>query len=239
MTELFCDGASVRPESETNAVSGARKRVYQVAAQLPTKVELMGANQLSERPRLKFGYKLVDEMLAGGLQLGRVSEWGMPVATGVRQLFVELLRRASLQVGERPLLWVLGWPGIEVFAANWTRLGVDLTRVLFARSFQPLKELRDVFLEPVFRLIILDTPKPLSRQDFAFLSHQAAKFSFHVAIFQSCLLSPEKGNVWAKVRVNVHSDLLRGLRLEAVRGGGAIQTCFVDCFSSHCLSESS
>src|SRR5690606_35424048 len=115
-------------------------------------------------------FKELDEFLEGGLPVGRVSEWGMPLGQGGRSLLISWLARLK----DQPLiLWCSSHKQMQVYPPAWVSRGVALERVRFAVSAKPLAELRPVFMEPLFPIIILDCPRGFTEDDCAFLARRA------------------------------------------------------------------
>lgn len=209
-----------QPKQKKTSKARVKERIKDVLSSAPSsKVSL--AETFSTQRYLSTGHRQLDTLLKGGLEIGKVSEWGMPIGHSSRYLFVDLIRRISLDHSQSPVLWALGQPGIKAFASTWSAFGVDLSRVLFSNTFKPVDDLREMFLEPAFSFILLDSPKTLSKEEFAFMSKQASKFSFHVCILQNYFLSQKIGNIWTKTRVNCSkAAMLPGeLEIEILRGG--------------------
>jgi hypothetical protein len=100
-----------------------------------------------------------------------------------------------------------------VYPPAWQALGVDLSKLYFARSKQPCVELKPLFLEALFSVIILDHAT-LKTADFAFLASRARYNQQVIFIIQNRKLQQAKASV--KVRMNSyyqhgkhHIDLLK------------------------------
>jgi len=174
----------------------------------------------SDPTRFFSGNSALDEFLEGGLASGAVSEWGMPAGQGAREIVLSIVGRVT--AAEMLVLWVNGQDGLEVYPPAWSARGVDLRFIRFATAKKPIELLKPVFLEPLFRLVVLDSPKNLSGEEWAFMARQARAMEVHVMVLQNFFLSGRRGNIWARLRVNCRqrSNGVRGdgWQLEAVRG---------------------
>jgi len=174
----------------------------------------------SDPTRFFSGNSALDEFLEGGLASGAVSEWGMPAGHGAREIVLSIVGRVT--AAEMLVLWVNGQDGLEVYPPAWSARGVDLRFIRFATAKKPIELLKPVFLEPLFRLVVLDSPKNLSGEEWAFMARQARAMEVHVMVLQNFFLSGRRGNIWARLRVNCRqrSNGVRGdgWHLEAVRG---------------------
>lgn len=182
------------------------------------KTKLSSASKLKSGEFVSTGHPYLDEVLGGGLELGSVSEWGMPLGQNSRAILLDVIKKISNDITARPILWSLGQPGSVPFASSFKSFGVELQRVFFAKTFRPIEDLREAFLEPVFSLVILDCPKSFSREDYAFISKQAVKMNCHVCILQPYLLNEGAGNVWARKRLNCIGMENGSLGIQVVRG---------------------
>ena len=93
----------------------------------------------------------------------------MPLGTGGREVILAFLAQATNQLAPCWCLWVHSQPQMEVYAPAWLARGVNLSRICFAHTKNPVSSLKPVFLDSFFRVIILDMPSGLSREDEAFL----------------------------------------------------------------------
>ena len=155
---------------------------------------------------LSSGHPLLDEFLDGGLRWGELSEWGMPWGQSLRDVILWFLIRAQ-QAEPCWILWIYGQPDISINPLAWQARGLDLNWIRFARAQQPLHELKPVFLSPFFCIIVIDAPQRLADDDCAFLARQARRQQQMLIILRPHALSPGRGNVWAKMRVNCWHDL--------------------------------
>jgi hypothetical protein len=172
----------------------------------------MRASQLPQgrggslQPPLPSRLPLLDSFLGGGLGWGELSEWGLPWGCGLRDLILPFLVSAQ---GEEPpawILWVYGQKDICVNPLAWHARGVQLERLRFACSTRPLIELKPLFLSGFFRLIVLDGVPRLMDEDYAFLARQARRLQQHILVLHPYTLTRERGNVWARLRINCARD---------------------------------
>lgn len=174
---------------------------------------------------IQSGISGLDELLGGGLATGGLSEWGMPIGQGSREVILRFIDHSTN--AQRQVLWVNGQEDLTIYPTAWSARGVNLRRLRFVDTDKPLDCLKPVFLEPSFDLVVLDAPKRLGHDDWAFLSRQARLLQMHVMVLQNFFLSPKRGNVWARIRVNCTASSRRdseavpfsGWQLKVLRGG--------------------
>lgn len=171
------------------------------------------AIQLADRPgTLPSSISLVNQTLDGGLKWGELSEWGSPWGCGGREVLISFLSKLnkSHQSQANWCLWVQGQEGeAHVYPPAWEAKGVDLKYIRFTKSLKPVKDLNPIFMSSFFKVIVIDAPQDLSMEDCQFLSRQARRHKQSIIVVRNYFLSPKKGNVWAKLRVNCWHDYLR------------------------------
>lgn len=149
---------------------------------------------------LKSHHLLINQALQGGFRAGSLVEWGLP--PGKRGYEVLL----SFLTSETPLsLWVYEG-SLKIYPPAWIARGVRLNRIHFAKSKEPLRELRPALTEPLFGLLVLDQPTGLRREDFAFLQKQARLIRQTLFITRPYLLSHQNGNPMVRYRLNAWYD---------------------------------
>jgi hypothetical protein len=177
---------------------------------------------ISELNKLASGVKALDDYLLGGLPYGAMSEWGCPLGRGGREVIRAFVAAATHTADDQHLvLWVSDKrSGVVAYPPSWFARGVNLTRTYFTACEKPVTQLKPVFFSPLFKVIVLDAPKDLSRDDLAFLARQARSNSQIIIVIRSYLLSGERGNVWAKFRLNCwqSSSVANSFTMVAVRG---------------------
>lgn len=216
-----------------------------------SELSAMGVRPASGKPsalKMASGIRVLDDFLEGGLPRGAVTEWGSPLGRGGRDVLLAWLARATsgscgknghpapLEADADPAwaLWVYGRSQLMAYPPAWLARGVALERLRFASSPAPLSELRPVFLEPFFRMIVLDAPRTFSDEDCAFVARQARAHGQVVVLIRDGFLgdgggNASRGNVWAKLRVNCWYDpAAEQYRLRVIRGLSPRQVALSD-----------
>jgi hypothetical protein len=117
------------------------------------------------------------------------------------------------------ILWVYGKPELTIYPPAWQARGLPIERMRFACSQAPLEDLRPVFLEPLFKIIVLDTPMNFSDEDCAFVVRQARQNNQLVIVIRDFFLGIRSSNVWSKIRLNCWFDSsTQKYNLRVVRG---------------------
>ena len=126
-------------------------------------------------------------------------------------------------------LWVSARPQLHLYPPAWRAAGVDLRHLRYAHNGSPVRDLKSLFIDPFFRVVVIDNPTELSTGDCCFLAHQARKNHQLIVILRDHLLSPymtsgTNSNVWARLRFNTWRHPVSGaFESEFVRGGKAQQ----------------
>lgn len=169
--------------------------------------------QLQNQPQeLHSGIEALDECFKQ-IKPGDLVEWGIPPGLNGRLIPLQLLKH------QIPLsLWIYHHHGLGVFASSWISHGVDMQRLFFICSENPVKELRPVFLEDTFRRIIIDAPRRFSDGDMAFVSQQARKQEQIVFLIRHYFLSQKNGNPYASLRINTWQSGKRAFSLQLIKG---------------------
>ena len=179
--------------------------------------QLQSARALKQRLEtqaqgLYSGIEALDECFAG-IGPGDLVEWGIPPGLNGRLIPLQLLKR------QIPLcLWIYHHHGLGVFASSWISHGVDLERLFFICSENPVRELRPVFLEDTFKRIVIDAPRRFGNGDMAFVSQQAREQGQIVFLIRHYFLSPRSGNPHARLRLNTWQSGKRSFTLQPVKG---------------------
>jgi len=168
----------------------------------------LAADLTSTRESLLSGISPLDDFLGGGLVCGTICEWGIPFGSGGREVVAAFLAGVS-RLAERSsdaappwILWAHGRSGLTAYPPAWHARGVPLTRTRFAEAGKPVVDLKPVFMDPFFKVIVLDAPRSLSDDDCAFLARQARAHGQVVIILRDYFLGQRRGNVWARLRLN-------------------------------------
>lgn len=170
-------------------------------------------NDLSHQSQeLLSGIDALDECFAR-VKPGDLIEWGIPPGMNGRLIPLQLLKQ------QIPLsVWIYHHHGLGVFASSWISHGVDLQRLFFICSANPVKELRPIFLEDTFKRIIIDAPLKFSTGDMAFVSQQARKQGQIVFLIRHYFLTAKRGNPHASLRINTWQSGKRAFSLQFIKG---------------------
>ena len=170
-------------------------------------------NNLVDQPQLlQSGIDALDECFAQ-VKPGDLVEWGIPPGLNGRLIPLQLLKH------QIPLsVWIYHHHGLGVFASSWISHGVDLQRLFFICSDNPVKELRPLFLEDTFKRIIIDAPRKLTRGDIAFISQQARQQGQIVFLIRHYFLTARRGNPHASLRLNTWQSARRSFSLQFIKG---------------------
>ena len=170
-------------------------------------------NNLSHQPRaLHSGIDALDECFAK-VKPGDLVEWGIPPGLNGRLIPLQLLKQ------QIPLsVWIYHHHGLGVFASSWISHGVDLQRLFFICSENPVKDLRPLFMEDTFKRIIIDAPLKFTRGDMAFVSQQARQQGQIVFLIRHYFLTAKRGNPHAAFRLNTWQSARRSFSLQFIKG---------------------
>ena len=171
----------------------------------------------------------VNQLLEGGLKWGELSEWGSPWGCGGRDVVIQFLAALKSTPDSTPswCLWVQGQEGVSIYPPAWEARGVDLKYIRFTKSLRPVRDLKPIFLSPFFKVIIIDCAQYLSTEDCQFLSQQARRHRQAIILIRNYFLSPKKGNVWSKLRLNCwHHRLSNHFYLKVIKGLSPRQIAF-------------
>lgn len=185
--------------------------------------ELSRTSILDEGHPIISGLPKLDQFLSqrGGIRYGRVIEWGAPMGRCSRFLILRFLR----DLGEA-VVWVYGQKEeIQIYAPAWASQGVDLSLFFFISSRNPLPDLRPLFLEPAFRIMVIDCPQKLSAGDWSFICAKARENKQLIFILRPFFLSPKRGNPLVHFRINCWLKPSQGkYSLKLLKGGeGSIE----------------
>ncbi|MCG8419024.1 MAG: hypothetical protein MJE77_13890, partial [Proteobacteria bacterium] len=179
--------------------------------------QLQSARSLEQRLQagpqtLYSGIEALDACLSR-IKPGDLVEWGIPPGLNGRLIPLQLLKHSC------PLsVWIYHHHGLGVFASSWISHGVDMQRLFFICSANPVRELRPLFLEDTFRRIIIDAPRKFSSGDMAFVSQQARAQDQIVFLIRHYFLSEKQGNPYASLRINTWQSGKRAFSLQVIKG---------------------
>ncbi len=163
----------------------------------------------------------IDEFLEGGLPFNGVTEFGMPLGKEGRILLLKFLVNATQGILTKPIwtLWVSSHNDFTVFPPAWFAKGVSPSRIVFTQSEAPAQDLKRAIINPLFKLIVLDSPQRFSKDDCFFVNTQARFNQQLIILLRNFFLTNKQGNVWAKLRFNCWKQQGRGrFVLKTVRG---------------------
>jgi hypothetical protein len=116
-------------------------------------------------------------------------------------------------------LWVSSHDDFTVFPPAWFAKGVSPSRIVFTHSEAPAQDLKRAIINPLFKLIVLDSPRRFSKDDCFFVNTQARFNQQVIVLLRNFFLSNKQGNVWAKLRLNCWKQQSSGrFILKTVRG---------------------
>ena len=165
-----------------------------------------------QEPVLQSGIEALDDCFTQ-IKPGDLIEWGIPPGMNGRLIPLQLLKQ------QNPLsVWIYHHHGLGVFASSWISHGVDLQRLFFICSDNPVKELRPLFMENTFKRIIIDAPRKFSDGDMAFVSQQARQQGQIVFLIRHYFLSQKRGNPHASLRINTWQSGKRAFSLQIIKG---------------------
>ncbi len=173
---------------------------------------LLKQQMQQQSQELHSGIEALDECVSH-VRPGDLVEWGIPPGLNGRLIPLQLLKQ------QIPLsVWIYHHHGLGVFASSWISHGVDLQRLFFICSDNPVRELRPIFLEDTFKRIIIDSPRKFSDGDMAFVSRQARSQGQIVFLIRHYFLSQKNGNPHASLRINTWQSGRHSFSLQVIKG---------------------
>lgn len=152
--------------------------------------------------RLLSKISALDEALGGGLPVGGLTEWGMPMGREARPLLLAFLRALTHKATNSLVLWVDNHKDLRVFPPAFYAHGIKPECLVFTTSKAALKELRPALLRPLFKVIVLDTTEKFTIKDCLFLSRCARQNHQSIVLLRNFFLSNRHGNIAACLRIN-------------------------------------
>lgn len=151
--------------------------------------------------------------LEGGLKFGQISEWGVPRGFHGREVILTFLASYCFY------LWIYPKGDLIAYPPAWAARGINLDNIRFVKSSNILDALKPVFLEPTFKVIVIDSVPSLNEGDLAFLARRIKLQNQALIILQDCFLTLRRGNVWAKLRLNCSwNEKKGGFCLNVIKG---------------------
>jgi len=146
---------------------------------------------------LRSGIADLDRCFGNTIQAGKMIEWGLPEGRQGRTIPLLFL------TGDiPPTIWIYADNGSDIYAPAWLSHGVNLQHLFFIKSNYPVKELRPLFLDDLFKIIVIDSPKKLLKGELAFIHTRARANRQIIFLIRSYFLSPNNGNPLASIRLN-------------------------------------
>ena len=119
------------------------------------------------------------------------------------------------------ILWINGYENLQVFAPAWFARGLVPERTVFAYSADVLVDLKRIFMSPLFKMIVIDSPQFFALEDCLFLRRMAKKHQQVIVLVRNYFLTNKKGNIASNLRLNAWRDHTQGaMSLQAVKGFG-------------------
>jgi len=203
-----------------------------VAVEITNKINDLtkrASSLIESQTRLQATLPELSHFFQGGLRWGELSEWGIPWGGGCREVLLLFLQAAHRQPSAKPYwcLWIHDQSDMSIYPPAWQARGINLKHIRFAVTKQPLHDLKPIFTSSFFKLIVLDCSASISLDDCCFLAQQARKHQQIIILLRSYFLSPRKGNVWAKTRVNCWQDPIQEkFYIKSVKGLAPRQLTF-------------
>jgi hypothetical protein len=169
---------------------------------------------------LSFGIPPLDDAFSGRLSFGALYELGVPLGKGGLEIILSVIGKASKKhFSDGMVLWITPESSpLRVFPPGWLSYGIALEHIYFTATDTPMQSLKPVFLESGFKVVVFDNPLKLKDDDFAFLAIEARKSKQLIFVLRDYFLTSDKGNVWAKARVNIYKDSTGVFILDSLRG---------------------
>ncbi len=162
---------------------------------------------------LASGIAELDVIFRKGVRYGTLVEWGLPEGKNGRILPLLFLRHIMA-----PTEWIYPDNGTDIYAPAWASRGVDLRRVLFVKCNDPVMKLKPLFLDDAFTVIVLDSPRKLSKGALSFISAQTRINQQIVFLLRHFFLSSKRGNAFAAVRLNGAQDRRVFFTVNVIKG---------------------
>ncbi len=198
-----------------------------LAKKFPTLNQTIGQSH-SQPQKLTSCVQEIDDFLDGGIPFDGITEFGMPLGKEGRVLLLKFLVNATQGLTMEPIwtLWVSSHLDFSVFPPAWFAKGISPSRIIFTQSTTPAQDLKRAIINPLFKLIVLDSPHRFSKDDCFFVNTQARFNHQLVLLLRNFFLSNNYGNVWAKLRLNCWKRHATGrFVIKTIRGLPKRQLC--------------
>jgi hypothetical protein len=155
--------------------------------------------------------------LEDGLPQRAITEWGMPLGRRGRELMLPFL--AEVTGAKQMALWIYGHENMMVYPPAFIAAGINSDKMVFTQVSGPLQPMVPALISPLFKMIVLDSPKRFTDRDGFFLRNLAEAHDQKIVLIRNYFLSPKRGSSWARWRINVWNDSLRdGYHFLVVKG---------------------
>jgi hypothetical protein len=192
--------------SPRNLGEGSLEDLRQAKLSLFSSSHLMVASSQTREEKLCSGIKQLDEFLDGGLAFSRLAEWGMPLGQGGRLLMVSFLVRATrgLWLGQEKLwcLWISARQQFTPYLPAWSAKGIEVKYLRVAQVRNPIQDLKPIFIDGFFKVVVIDGFESLTSDDMCFLSLCAKRSHCLMVVLRDRLLSENHSNPFARLRLN-------------------------------------
>ena len=159
----------------------------------------------------------LSQFLGGGLPKRAMTEMGMPLGREGRNLLLPFL--AEVTGAQQMALWICGHADMMVYPPAFFAAGIVADKMVFAQAPGPLQSMVTALTSPLFKMIVVDSPKRFTDRDGFFLRSQAEKHEQMIVLIRNYFLSTKRGSSWARLRINAWRDSSGdGYRLAAVKG---------------------
>lgn len=158
---------------------------------------------------------ILDHNLQGGLPWGALIEWGAPLGLGGREVLLSYLAQATKNA--EWVLWSSCQENLAIYPPGWAARGVDLRYVRFAETQNPLHDLKPVYWQPFFRVVVFDGAN-FKDEEFAYIARKSRENQQITVVVSNGKINPQKGNVWARYRLNAKRELDGSFSVEILKG---------------------
>ncbi|GEM_PF-2829420 len=184
----------------TSAHRETFKRVHQTADN--------NAQLLARHPQLRLWQK-------HGFNPGQLIEWGAPFGHDARSIILNFLLDSA-----GPILWIYSNPNTQPYPPAWAARGASLDQFYFIHCEEPVRRLRPIFMEPTFRVIVLDAPQRVYKGELSFITPWLRKNEQTLFLIRPYFLSQKRGNPFSHQRINICFDAgQNNYYIHSIRGG--------------------
>jgi hypothetical protein len=161
----------------------------------------------SEKPgfTLNSGVDVLDRLIGSNLRPKRMIEWGAPLGS-----YGRLIPLLFLTGKVPPIVWVYSHEDLKIYPPAWAAWGIDLKNIFFVYAKDPVRELRPLLADSLFKTVVIDSPKKFHMRDMSFLHQKMRENGQMVFLIRHYFLSQKQGNVFAHGRFNVQYETNRG-----------------------------